>query len=243
MGYAGTGYSGVFGWSEDQGLYPIAVPGTQIELAPGEYKMVQKADLWPIANGFFDSPNLSPSGMATLVLTFTDWTRVIAQGSMTLFQSLHFGSGIAYCFGDGTGNACPCGNLGATGAGCANSSGEGTVLTATGSIEVSKDELTFTASGLPSNKIALLFEGTGTAGGGAGVLLGDGLRCVGGSTTRIAFKSSGPLGFAQFGPGLAVAANWQGGQTWNFQVWYRDPPGPCGGGNNLSNGYRVTFVP
>jgi hypothetical protein len=243
MGYAGSGYAGVFGWSEDQGLYPIAVPGTQIELAPGVYKMVQKADLWPIANGFRESPNLSPSGMATLVLTFTDWTRVIAQGSMTLFQSLHFGSGIAYCFGDGTGNACTCGNFGAAGAGCANSTGEGTVLTATGSIEVSDDELTFTASDLPPNKVALLFEGTGVAGGGSGVLLGDGLRCVGGATTRIAFKSSGPLGFAQFGPGLAGPGNWQGGQTWNFQVWYRDPLGPCGVGNNLSNGYRVTFIP
>jgi hypothetical protein len=242
-GPSATGYTGVFGWSEGQGVFPIAVPGSQIELGPGDYKMVRGADLWPIANGFSDSPNLSPSGIATLVLTFTDWSRVVAQGSMTLFESLHFGSGIAYCFGDGSGNACPCGNFGAPGSGCANSSGEGTVLTATGSIKVSDDELTFTASGLPSNKISLLFEGTATAGGGSGVLLGDGLRCVGGSTTRITFKSSGPLGFAQFGPGLAGPAHWLGGQTWNFQVWYRDPLGPCGIGNNLSNGYRVTFIP
>lgn len=243
VGSGGPGYAGVFGWSEDQGIYPIAVPGTQIELASGDYKMVQRAEIWPISNGFHDSPNLSPSGVATLVLTFTDWTRVVAQGSMALFQSLHFGSGIAYCFGDGSGNACRCGNLGAPGAGCANSSGQGTVLTATGSIEVSEDELTFTASGLPPNKVALLFEGSATAGGGSGVLLGDGLRCVGGATTRITFKSSGPLGFAQFGPGLAGPGNWLGGQTWNFQVWYRDPTGPCGVGTNLSNGYRVTFIP
>ena len=33
------------------------------------------------------------------------------------------------------------------------------------------------------------------------------------------------------------------GETWNFQAWYRDPQGPCGGFFNLSNAVSVTFTP
>jgi hypothetical protein len=44
-------------------------------------------------------------------------------------------------------------------------------------------------------------------------------------------------------------ANWPpskhivAGFTWNFQVWYRDPVGPCAGKTiNTSNAYAVTFL-
>ncbi len=35
------------------------------------------------------------------------------------------------------------------------------------------------------------------------------------------------------------------GSTWNYQFWYRDPPGGGGGpaGFNLSNGMSITFCP
>ena len=28
-----------------------------------------------------------------------------------------------------------------------------------------------------------------------------------------------------------------------YQAWYRNPGGPCGSGNNLTNGIQVTWVP
>ena len=39
------------------------------------------------------------------------------------------------------------------------------------------------------------------------------------------------------------APNIQPGDTWNFQMWYRDPMGPCGNGFNLSSGWTTTFTP
>ncbi len=33
------------------------------------------------------------------------------------------------------------------------------------------------------------------------------------------------------------------GETWHFQLWYRDTVSACGHATNVSNGYSVTFVP
>ena len=52
------------------------------------------------------------------------------------------------------------------------------------------------------------------------------------------------------GPGIAAescvalpsAACITVGATWRFQVWYRDPAGPCGALTNVSDGLRVTFT-
>ncbi|MCP3920133.1 MAG: hypothetical protein GY711_31795 [bacterium] len=33
----------------------------------------------------------------------------------------------------------------------------------------------------------------------------------------------------------------QPGETWNFQVWYRDSGGPCGSSFNFTNAVRVAF--
>ena len=50
---------------------------------------------------------------------------------------------------------------------------------------------------------------------------------------------SGVVEFTAFG-GIFI----QPGETWNFQVWTRDNNGsPCGGNNNLTNAYSVTFTP
>lgn len=31
--------------------------------------------------------------------------------------------------------------------------------------------------------------------------------------------------------------------TWNFQVWFRDPAGPCGTGKSSTNALAVSFAP
>src|SRR5204862_180169 len=51
-------------------------------------------------------------------------------------------SGMPFCFGDGSGAACPCANNGSNGNGCANSvNAAGANLTASGAASVSADTL------------------------------------------------------------------------------------------------------
>jgi hypothetical protein len=82
---------------------------------------------------------------------------------------------------------------------------------------------------------------------------GDGIRVVGGGTPgiyRFGIVQSDDLGFAGRGPGLVAqsqafhaAGRIHAGEVWNFQIWYRDPLGPCGGLANFSNGVKVGFAP
>ena len=154
------------------------------------------------------------------------------------------GSGIAYCFGDGSGTICPCGNSGASGAGCANSSGAGAVLVGGGSTSVSIDTLTMNGSNLIPGQPALCFAGLNAVNNGDGVLFGDGLRCAGGGVVRLGVVVPGAGGAATWGPGLGASGGWVAGDVRRFQAWYRDPAGsPCGYGFNLSNGVEISFTP
>ncbi|MCB9916711.1 MAG: hypothetical protein H6828_16435 [Planctomycetes bacterium] len=154
-----------------------------------------------------------------------------------------------YCHGDLS--LCPCANPGGAGQGCRNSTGQGALLSATGSISVSADDLVLHAANVPPNQFGLFIVGGGTN----DVVFGDGLRCV----------APGPSGLHRFnppthataggtlsrGPGLVAASlafppagQIQAGGTYYFQAWFRDPfGGPCGSGFNLTNGLEVTFVP
>jgi len=66
-----------------------------------------------------------------------------------------------FCFGDGSGTACPCANhsAGGNGEGCANSSAAGGLLSASGSTSSGADDLAFDASNLLPAQPALLFVG------------------------------------------------------------------------------------
>lgn len=149
----------------------------------------------------------------------------------------------SHCFGDGGGTACPCGNAGAGNAGCANSTGIGGRLVASGTTSISIDDLRLTAHALPPTQPALLFVGTDALGGGAGVPFRDGLRCAGGAVLRLGVSTSTAGGLAFWGPGLAPVGGWNPGATREFQAWYRDPAGPCSSGSNLTHAVRATFVP
>jgi len=154
------------------------------------------------------------------------------------------GMGEPYCFGDGSGLLCPCGNDGAPGEGCANSGGLGARLETHGSSSVSLDDLSFQASGLPPGQSALLFQGTVKVNGGLGILFGDGLRCAGGQVIRLGVETADPGGNATWGPGFAASGGWVAGEARYFQVWYRDPLGsPCANAFNLSHGSSVPFAP
>ncbi|HIG11962.1 MAG: hypothetical protein ABGY71_08020 [bacterium] len=149
-----------------------------------------------------------------------------------------------FCGGDNAGVDCPCGNNAGGEGGCGNSLGVGMLLDSTGSNSITADDLGFLAGGLIPGNPALLFSGTLRLNTGLGMPFGDGLRCVGGATRRLAVRLPTASGDASWGPGYATNEGWLGGQTRYFQVWYRDPGGgPCLGGFNLSNGLEVTFTP
>ncbi len=154
----------------------------------------------------------------------------------------------AFCFGDGGGTACPCGNNGAAGAGCANSiNAAGATLSATGLASIAADSFVLAGSGMP-NSSALYFQGTTQAASGAGTAFGDGLRCAAGSVIRlgttlnVAGASTYPNAIGTI-PVSIKGANTPGA-TRTYQVWYRNASAFCTPSTfNLTNGLSTTWLP
>jgi hypothetical protein len=141
-----------------------------------------------------------------------------------LFDVLEGGTASPFCFGDGSGAACPCGNNGAPGQGCANSvDSAGGLLTASGTASTLDDSLVLQASNMPGNATCVFLQGT-TA--GSPVLFGDGLRCVGGTLIRLAVEtaSGGSASYPNAGdlPVSVKGAVPTNGGLRAYQAWYRD---------------------
>jgi hypothetical protein len=105
-------------------------------------------------------------------------------GSAYLFAAIPNDTfGNSFCFGDGTGTPCPCGNTSAVGAGqgCRNSSEQGADLDAWGSTSVAADDLRIGLSHMniapPGSVPGILAVGDNALNGGMGVPFGAGLRC------------------------------------------------------------------
>jgi hypothetical protein len=144
----------------------------------------------------------------------------------------------------------PCDNPNTHG-GCQNSTGKGAILAACGSGSVTTDDLELEVTRCPPNKLTLLFMGPGQA----AAVYADGIRQAsplnGVGVYRFGGLPANAQGTSIRGPGLVAQSHGfpqplghiQPGQTWNFQIWYRDPQGPCQGFSNFSNGVEVTFTP
>lgn len=153
-------------------------------------------------------------------------------------------SGVAYCFGDGSGTFCPCGNVGAADEGCQNSTGVGAMVTGTGTSSVTAADLGFQATGLVPGQTAILFDGTAQLVNGNGILFGDGLRCAGGQLQRRGYQTADGGGGAVWFPYQSGFGTWLPGDTRQFQVWYSDPVGsPCASAFNTTNALEVNFIP
>jgi hypothetical protein len=150
---------------------------------------------------------------------------------------------ISFCYGDGSETPCPCGNTGGAGEGCANSSGAGGRLTATGSALVAADKLLFEVQQLPASQSALLLSALTTSASGSGTPFGSGLRRLSGNVIgRLGVKPTDNTGCASWGPDLAVTTGWIAGKTHYFQYWYREPAGsPCLTRSNLTSAIMLTF--
>ncbi len=190
------------------------------------------------------------SGQTLTIVTDDPGTIVGNLSTVNGFQLVYTpGSiGTTFCFGDGSGTACPCGNASAPGAGegCLSSLGVGGRITAAGSASLSNDTVVLTGSQMP-NSFALYFQGTSRQNGGQGSVFGDGLRCAGGSIQRLGTKNNAG-GTSQYpaagDPPVSVRGLVTGPGTRTYQCWYRNAAAFCLPATfNLSNGVELNWTP
>jgi hypothetical protein len=222
----------------------------------------------PLSGGLEADPNnVSGAGdtifgqfaIGTFTRTSTDQLWLLVQGSHPLannvlaphinafqIREVPSSTGTVFCSGDGTATACPCGNLGASGNGCANSVDPmGGHLTASGSSSLAGDTLVLGGSGMPSSS-ALYFQGTTQLNGGLGAVFGDGLRCAGGTIIRLGTKTN-VAGTSQYpgagNPSVSVRGMVTAPGTRTYQVWYRNAASFCTISTfNLTNGLEITWM-
>lgn len=151
--------------------------------------------------------------------------------------------GGSYCAGDVIVGTCPCGwvAIRTDGPGCRNSTGRGALLIGRGSPSLSGPGLAMTGLHLVPNAPCVIFSGTQAT--GSPIPFGNGLLCIAPPARRRAIKPTGPAGGVAFGPADGLLAGSTPGSVEHYQIWYRDPTAICGGGFNLSNGFRVTVEP
>jgi len=112
-----------------------------------------------------------------------------------------------------------------------------------GSASVSSNDFQIIAAFAPAGQTGLFYYGPNQV----QVPFGNGVRCVGGSVTRLnpPIVISSPWGEAIHSVDNTHPTNLsniQPGSNWNFQFWYRDPA--AGGATfNLSDALSVPFIP
>ena len=158
----------------------------------------------------------------------------------------------SFCAGDGTVAPCPCGNSGAPGHGCENSSTTGgALLTASGVASLAADSVHLTASGEKPTATSVLLQGALVI---SPIHYGDGLRCVGGTLKRL-YTHTAAGGIVTMPQGadatISAASAAKGdvinaGSTRGYQIYYRDPsttfcPTPNGGAFNISSAILVSW--
>jgi len=129
--------------------------------------------------------------------------------------------------------ACPCGNQPSSlGRGCDNSSFTGgSVLAASGIAYLSIDSLVFTTSDEKPGATSILLQGTTSV--PAGLVFGQGVRCVGGAMRRLYVKTAanGSIAAPDLSAGdpsvsarsAALGDPIQSGESRYYLVYYRDP--------------------
>lgn len=212
-----------------------ALPGVNAGVLHGLALGSPKLGAWPLS-----VTNVSQllGGLVYLNVHTNLWPGGEIRGQLELV-------GRGFCFGDGSGTPCPCGNSAGPHEGCRNTAGAGARLRPAGFPAGNGAGLRMVADRLVPSQAAILFVGTAAANGGAGSVIGDGLFCAGGAIVRYGLVIANGIGRATWGPNLHTVGGWAPGDTRYFQVWQRDSAGGgvCGNGFNTSNGVEIAMLP
>ena len=226
-------------WSPVFGLRVLARRGDAYDIAPGVTKFITTVGTVQFNNTDSGPLCWAPSGAMALTFNNSDGTAAVVKVDVPNQP------GNAFCFGDGSGTACPCANNGGAGRGCANSlNANGALLAAAGFASIASDSVVLQGTGMP-NSAALYFQGTTQQAGGLGSPFGDGLRCAAGSVIRLGTKVNAS-GTSQY-PGAGDASISVRGAvttpgTRTYQVWYRNAAAFCTADTfNLSNGWQISW--
>ncbi len=146
--------------------------------------------------------------------------------------------GVMFC--EGTAGQCPCNNTSAFG-GCANSTGQGAVLTESGLASFSTDTLQLSVTGARPSQPGMFVQGSFAI----SVPFKDGRLCMGNPTERLEVAFTDPAGNASSSVSVSVEGNVPlGVPIRHYQYWYRDPQlSPCGAGSNFSNALTIAWLP
>ena len=123
-----------------------------------------------------------------------------------------------------------------------NSEGNSAIISSLGTGRVWANDLVLTVEAGPRNQFGLFFYGPDQI----SLPFGEGLRCVGGGIYRLPVVHLDTFGNGAYSLDNTdppePAAQIEPGDTWNFQFWYRDPPGGPSG-FNFTGGLEVLFCP
>jgi hypothetical protein len=168
--------------------------------------------------------------------------------SAVLFDGVQGGASSGFCFGDGSGGPCPCGNNGSPGHGCGHSfSAAGARLAGSGFASTVQDTFRLDATNLPPTiSQVTIFQGTASS---TAATFGDGLRCATGTVIRIAnvTPSSGNAAYG-FGVAGSVPISVRGaipldGATRFYQATYRNSAVFCTSATfNVTSGVSVSWA-
>lgn len=150
---------------------------------------------------------------------------------------------------EGTLGTCPCGNVGASGHGCASSAvADGARLIATGVPSVTTDTLVLTCAGIPTSAAAIFLQAPTSSPSAAAPTFGDGTLCLAGNLlrlrTRTARSGVAQLGIAGDPRVSALGAVPPLGATVHYQTVYRNAASFCTSAtSNASNSIATSWTP
>jgi hypothetical protein len=125
--------------------------------------------------------------------------------------------------------------------GALNSVGTGATIGRLGSLSLATNTFRVRTTGLPNTGFALTIMAPGMG----QTALSDGFLCLSGTITRLGVSpiAGGASTFALNFNAAPLASLIDAGETWHFQMWYRDVFGACGQRFNTSNSAQVAFTP